>query len=415
MRILCVVNDWPWPVRSGFSIRMKHILRALGELGTVDVVVRSCRPNKLPETAPPSAPWLGRVHFAERASRPQALRRFHWYTGKLPRSLLQEKWGAPQLTEGAWGESYDLVWFGHLEPYLAMGHAFAGTPRIVDIDNLEDFSLRHQVAVAPWEAEPERHPIVDRLRLVRREAMNRIDARRFAALHTRVAAEVEAVTICSDLDRKRLSVENCIVVPNAYEVASEENIASESTFALQSSDRSGEPIVTMVGLFRYPPNTDGATCLVEGVLPLLRDKFPDAQVRLVGRLDGRLGSLAGHPGVVMREEVADTSDELRIADVAAVPIRFGGGTRIKVIEAFAHRVPVVATTVGIEGLDVEPGQHVLTADDARSFADACIRLLDDPPLRERMTAAAYRRWNERYRWEYVRDAVGAVVDHALSR
>jgi glycosyltransferase involved in cell wall biosynthesis len=411
MRILCVVNDWPWPVRSGFSIRMSHILRALGELGTVDVVVRSCRPDELAESAPPSAPWLGRVHFAERASRRQLSRRFHWYTGELPRPLLHEDWSAPQLTDGTWTDrDYDLVWFGHLEPYLAMGDAFADSTRIVDIDNLEDFALRHRIAAAPWASEVERRSIVDRFRVVRREAMNHIDARRFAALHARVAAEVEAVTLCSDLDRERLSVENCIVVPNAYELS-----ANQSSGAPPASERSDAPIVTMVGLFRYPPNTDGATCLVEGVLPLLRDKFPRAQVRLVGRVDGRLGHLAGHPSVVMCDEVTDIADELRLANVAAVPIRFGGGTRIKVIEAFAHRVPVVATTVGIEGLDVEPCEHLLTGDDARSFADACIRLLDDPLLRERITAAAYRRWNERYRWEYVRDAVGAVVDHALSR
>ncbi len=411
MRILCVVNDWPWPLRSGFSIRLSHILRALGDLGTVDVVVRSCRPDKLPESAPPSVPWLGRVHFAGRAAQPQPLRRLHWYTGKLPRPLLQEKWDAPQLTEGAWGEiDYDLVWFGHLEPYLAMGDAFAGTTRIVDIDNLEDFSLRHQIAVAPWASETERRSVLDRLRLARREVMNRIDVRRFAALHTRVAAEVEAVTICSDLDRDRFSAENCIVVPNAYELPT-----SAGAGAPKVSPRSDGPVVTMVGLFRYPPNTDGASCLVEGVLPLLRDKLPDAQVRLVGRPDGRLGHLADHPGVVMCGEVADIGDELRMADIAAVPIRFGGGTRIKILEAFAHRVPVVSTTVGIEGLDVEPGQHVLVADDARAFADSCIRLLDDPPLRERMTEAAYRRWAERYRGENVREAVCAAVDHALAR
>lgn len=409
MRILCVVNDWPWPTRSGFNIRMNHILRALGEMGTVDLVVRSCRPDTLPESAPPSVPWLGRVHFAERAARRQTLRRFHWYTGRLPRALLHEDWRAPQLVEGTWRETdYDLVWFGHLEPYLAMGHAFAGTPRIVDIDNLEDFALRHRNAAVQWEPGSERRSGVDRLRFARRDVMNRIDARRFAALHARVANEVQAVTICSELDLHRFSVENCVIVPNAYERA-------ESSGASPASPSSEGPVVTMVGLFRYPPNTDGASCLVEGVLPLLRDKFPDAQVRLVGRLDGRLDHLADHPGVVMCDEVADIGEELRIANVAAVPIRFGGGTRIKILEAFAHRIPVVSTTVGIEGLDIEPEHHALIADDARSFADACIRLIDDPRLRERLTEAAYLRWNERYRGKNVRDAVSVAVDLALSR
>ena len=70
--------------------------------------------------------------------------------------------------------------------------------------------------------------------------------------------------------------------------------------------------------------------------------------------------------------------ELGGADMAVIPIRFGSGTRIKIIEAFAHRVPVVSTTIGAEGLDALDGVHLLLADEPEAFADACHRLATEP-------------------------------------
>ena len=77
-------------------------------------------------------------------------------------------------------------------------------------------------------------------------------------------------------------------------------------------------------------------------------------------------------------QVPSTEEELARGSVVVVPIRYGGGTRVKILESFAHRVPVVSTTLGAEGLDVEDGVHVLLADDPDEFAAAIVRLLGDP-------------------------------------
>jgi glycosyltransferase involved in cell wall biosynthesis len=101
--------------------------------------------------------------------------------------------------------------------------------------------------------------------------------------------------------------------------------------------------------------------------------------------------------------------ELSRADIAVVPIRYGSGTRLKILESFAHRVPVVSTTIGAEGLEVEDGVHLLLADQPDEFAAACKRLLTDHELRKKMVDAAEQRYLERYEWSSARDRIRALV------
>ena len=113
-------------------------------------------------------------------------------------------------------------------------------------------------------------------------------------------------------------------------------------------------------------------------------------------------------------EVAEVGAELAAADIAVVPIRFGGGTRIKILEAFAYRIPVVSTTVGCEGLDVVDGEHLLIADDPAAFAAACVRLHEDADLRARLVTAAAQLWETRYRWTVLTPTIVDAVRAALT-
>ena len=109
------------------------------------------------------------------------------------------------------------------------------------------------------------------------------------------------------------------------------------------------------------------------------------------------------PGVTVTGAVDDLHEEMLLADVAVVPIRFGSGTRLKVVEALANRIPVVTTTVGCEGIDVVDGEHVLIADDAAAFADACVRLAHDRVVRERLVDAGAELFESNYQWSTIRD------------
>jgi len=132
-------------------------------------------------------------------------------------------------------------------------------------------------------------------------------------------------------------------------------------------------------------------------------------VRLVGEPDNSVIRLDDPPKVSVVGRVDSMEPELAGADLVAVPIRYGSGTRVKILEAFAHRLPVVATTLGAEGLGVEPDVHLLVADTPPAFAAACIRLLEDRDLRLRLTEEANRFFLERYQWVYARDRMKNLI------
>ena len=171
------------------------------------------------------------------------------------------------------------------------------------------------------------------------------------------------------------------------------------------------PTLTMVGLLSYTPNADAAHTFVDEILPKIQAVRPDVQFRLVGRGADAVAELRGQPGVVVVGEVPDMAEELARADACVLPIRFGGGTRIKALEAFANRIPVVSTTVGCEGLEVVSERHLLICDEPAPFAQACLHVLNDPALRRSLTDEAYTLWDTQYRWDVIRPT---LTEHAQS-
>jgi polysaccharide biosynthesis protein PslH len=137
-----------------------------------------------------------------------------------------------------------------------------------------------------------------------------------------------------------------------------------------------------VGTLGYLPNEDAACWFCREVLPAIRARADgEVRVQLVGANPGpRLQALRRLPGVELVGTVSDLEEHYRRSDLVVVPVRGGGGTRIKLLEALAHARPMVTTAVGAEGIAVEHGRHVLMADEPADFAAACLRVLHDPAL-----------------------------------
>lgn len=148
-----------------------------------------------------------------------------------------------------------------------------------------------------------------------------------------------------------------------------------------ASGAPGTDRLILLGTLGYLPNLDGARWFVEEILPAVRERRPDARVALVG--SSPPAALAGlvRPGVELVGPVEHVGRELAASDVFVAPLRAGSGVRLKLLEAFASGIPVVATSLAAEGLDVRDGVHLAIADDERTFADAVVRLLEDPALR----------------------------------
>jgi glycosyltransferase involved in cell wall biosynthesis len=132
-------------------------------------------------------------------------------------------------------------------------------------------------------------------------------------------------------------------------------------------------------------------------------------VKLIGRYDKFVADVGERDGVELCGEVPDITEALADVDVIVVPVRFGGGTRIKVLEAFARGLPVVSTTVGCEGIPVEDDVHLLIADEPADFARACVRLVRDDTLRARVVAGGRDLWKEHFRWVDLRPQVAGLA------
>jgi polysaccharide biosynthesis protein PslH len=115
--------------------------------------------------------------------------------------------------------------------------------------------------------------------------------------------------------------------------------------------------------------------------------------------------------IIVTGTVPDVGSYLREATVVVAPIRFGGGTRMRILEAMAHRKAVVSTTIGAEGIDGQSGKHFILADAPVAFADACLTLLRNSDLRERLGNEAHRLVEERYDWSQIERQVQRIVTY----
>ena len=171
----------------------------------------------------------------------------------------------------------------------------------------------------------------------------------------------------------------------------------------------GHRRLLMLGNLTYRPNVDGAGWLVREVLP----RLPGWTVDLVGAAGPAVTALAG-PAVVVHGPVPQVAGAYAGADVVAVPLHHGAGTRIKVLEAFAHRRPVVATTVGARGLAVAPGEHLLLADEGPAFA-AAVEQAAAPARSASLVEAAHGLVTDEYSARRVVAAAGALLRRVTTR
>lgn len=410
-RILCVAEDFPWPARDGYRIRLSHIVRALAKTGDVDLFAAARRPDQVSDV--PADVELARYQVVPaprlRPLTPGLLART--VTSPLPKRLEWHDWNTVRSQLDAWADPpYDLVWYGHPDTMAGLGVVDA-CAAILDADNLEDMrerSLRsaHLRSLRSLLERPRASAaFVREVRSrVKGIVSSSLDARRWRALQYRLADRADAVVVCSELDRRRLGTPNAVVIPNGYDDVPGGSGAAAERHAM-----------LMIGRFPYQPNADGARFFVREVLPRVRARIPDATIRLVGRGEDYLADLRGVPGVQIVGEVPDVAEELSRARLVVVPLRAGSGTRLKVLEAFAFRVPVVSTSIGCEGLDVVAGEHLLVADRAGEFAAACVRLLSDDELHDRVRREARSLFEASYRWEDIRQSVSELACSVTGR
>jgi glycosyltransferase involved in cell wall biosynthesis len=260
--------------------------------------------------------------------------------------------------------------------------------------------FQHNVETSLWQrmADRETHPV--------RKLSYRIEAAKMARYESRMLARFAHVIAVSDHDRDQMLAmdRRCpiSVVPTGVDTSHYQRVPSAS---------GNPPLIVFTGSMDWEPNVDAVEYFCREVWPSVLREVPGARFEIVGRNPSARVQRLASGSVVVTGTVPSISDHLRDATVVVVPLRIGGGTRLKIFEAMAMGKAMVSTSIGAEGLDVQHGRDLVLADDANSFATGILRFLRDAALRRSYEDAAAL-LAARYDWSHIAQRFAEVLQEA---
>jgi len=393
LRVLLISTWFPYPPMQGSKTRAYHLLRALARrhevalLSFEDVPIRPawrehlltlCRQVEIVSRAPFAQSAHGRVRG--------------WFSPQ-PSAVV----AGYSLEMASAADSLAREW----APDCVVALTFVAAPyalqvkspcRVLDVDNLTGAMLREEATRAQAPAR--------RLRL-------NLASRKFARYEAGLCRDFDLALVTSQRDAARLQASaglpssRIAVVPNGVD--------------LSHFQPGSEPVdfsrLIFNGAVTYEPNFDAVKYFVEQMLPTIRASVPEATLMVTGSTEGvPVDGLTQRAGVCFTGFVEDLRPLVRQSAVCVVPLRKGGGTRLKVLEAMALGIPVVSTAKGVEGLELEDGRELLIEDEPHRFAEASLGLMRDPQLRADLAARALDRVQRQYGWEQIGSEFLAQVE-----
>lgn len=386
MNILFLSFWLPLPADNGSKLRISNLLRGLAEQHRVTLIALA---DPLPDALDAELTELCadvRV-LPRRAYRPGSLRALVGLFSATPRSLIDTYDPAvvAEIRRLMAAQRFDVAVVSELGMSLYVW-ALGDIP--VLLDDLEIGISRSLVAVAQpgWRRLRQQFPWL-KLKFYLRRLLPRL----------------RAVTVVSSQERALLAeiapaYAAVTVIPNGVDT---ERIRPNPAITPQPHR------LIFTGSLRYHANHDAMIWFLSQVYPLIRRRLPDVELVITG--DHANLPLPVIEGVTLTGHVPDVRPLVQSAAVSLVPLRIGGGTRLKILEALALGTPVVSTCLGAEGLAVQADEHLLLADPPARYAEAVIRLLENPSLRARLSAQGRRLVAERYDWRVIRPDWLALV------
>ena len=386
-RILFATGHLPCPPQMGAHLRVFNIAKQLRKAGSVTFVYigKPFDPVRLKATQQELGPVQTFV-IPDRPC-PSFLKshryrfEYHWpwyHSAKLSKT--------DQATFFELCKSHDLNWFHTLNPADTAGR-FSYPDAVIDLDDLNQkkFSLMLQTETQL------RGKIGIQFLIYKWRRWEQIALKRFS--HK---------VVCSPADRVFLgNTPDIHVIPNGFE-------KPEITPVWKSRRQTR---VGFIGQVDYMPNRRGLEWFTQTIWPIILKQQPNARLRIAGNMTCK-DRFSAVPSCDILGFIPSTEDEFATWSSMIVPLQFGGGTRLKILDAFSKKCPVISTSVGAYGLDITHGRDILIADTAEDFASCCIDLLDQEDFGRKIADEAWQLFEANYTWDAIGKTIQSVVQNA---
>jgi polysaccharide biosynthesis protein PslH len=398
--LLFVTDVTPYPLDRGQRVRVHHLLTGCRRVFDVTLVspppaLEEDRERVLRECA--GTVWVENLRSYDLLERTQLAASVVRAVPGIPRFSTVAQYApfvaALQQVDPA---SFDIVWAER--PHIAKLFGSVRSKTILDLDDLEHVKIARLMKVQT--------AIRERLRSTYRYAFYR-------HLEVTWARQFFATVVCSEEDRRYLAERGChnaVVVPNGPGTWNDDGDPPT-----RRTREAGAPLrVVFLGNVASEPNADAIAYFAERILPPLAARFPGASLDVVGpnATTEVVDRYAGR--VHFRGFAEDLGAALAEYDVMIVPLRFGGGTKLKVLDGMAHGIPVVTTHVGAEGLALDDGVHALLAETPDEFVRSIERIKEDPSLGARLSRNAYEHVRARFTGSAIQDGIVEWLSRVVS-
>jgi len=402
VNILFLTPQLPYPPRQGTALRNYHLIEGLAERHSISLL-------SFLEPGQPAEPsgWGPLVRLCKEVETIPVVRRS---LGERLADLIRTRqpdmalrlWSRPfaeRLARWCRAEAFDVVHVEGIElgAYLPVLEDAPDRPLILFDDHNAEYVLQKRAFQTDLRL-PGRWPAA---------LYSLVQWRRLRRFEADVCRRADRVVAVSAADRHALQALvpglRVDVIPNCIDTAAYARPADLSAGDVPSYT------VLYTGKMDFRPNIDAALWFGREIWPLIKRQRPEATWGIVGKSPhARLDVLRRDPSIAILGEVPDIRPYFHTALIYVIPLRIGGGTRFKLLEAMAAGIPVVSTHVGAEGVPVRPEKELLLADQPADFAAAAVRLMDDRALRERLCAASRVLVRDQFDWRTVIPALEGV-------